>query len=343
MKGHLRVLRAGRGETIQDGGRHGFLRYGVPTAGPMDWVAHSTANCALGNEPGAAAIEVSISGIDLMCEIAPLRIAYAGGDFVWTYNGKRVPHAAILRLNPGDYVSVKAGSWGTWAYVAVPGGLDMPPVLGSRSTNLTSQFGGLDGRSLALGDVLCPTAPTSPGTWSGLEALIAAPWLDRCTERIRLILGPQDDYFEPSSIEALFHESFLLGPRFDRMAYWLNGPTLKHSSKGADIVSDGIALGAIQVPGSGQAVVLMADRQSTGGYPKIATVIRADLGRVAQTRPGEELRFERSDPVQARGVLLALHRNFDRIADYVSAAGSTDSEYLFGCNLIDGVVGTARY
>jgi biotin-dependent carboxylase-like uncharacterized protein len=305
-------------------------------------VAHSTANCALGNELGAAAIEVSIAGIDLMCEMAPLRIAYAGGDFVWNYNGKRVPNAAVLRLNPGDHVSVKAGSWGAWAYISMPGGLDVPPVLGSRSTNLTSKFGGLDGRCLAPGDVLCPTAPTLPGTRSGLERLITAPWLERCAKRIRLILGPQDDFFEPSSIEAMFRETFWLSPRFNRIGYWLNGPAFKHSSKGYNIVSDGIALGAIQVPGSGQAVVLLADRQPTGGYPKIAAVIRADLGRVAQTRPGENLRFERSDPIQAGEALLQLARGFDRIADYLPAAGSTDSAYLFGCNLIDGVVSEAR-
>lgn len=342
MKGHLRVLRAGSGETIQDGGRRGFLRYGVPTAGPMDWVAHSTANRALGNEPGAAAIEVSVAGIDLMCEMAPLRLAYAGGDFVYTCNGKRLPKAAVLRLNPGDHLSIKAGSWGAWTYVAVPGGVDVPVVLGSRSTNLASQFGGLDGRSLAPGDVLSPAAITQPGTRSGLEVLIAAPWLERSNQRIGLILGPQDDFFDPSSIEALFSETFRLTPRVNRIGYWLEGPKFKHSDKGFNIISDGIAMGAIQIPGSGQAVVLLADRQPTGGYPKIAAVIRADLGRLAQTRPGEEIRFECSDPEQAREALLELNRNLNRIADYLPPAGSTQSEYLFGCNLIDGVIRAVR-
>ncbi len=335
------MLRAGRGETIQDGGRRGFLRFGVPTAGPMDWVAHSTANRVLGNEPGAAAIEASITGIDLMCEMASLRMAYAGGDFVYTCNGIRLPNAAVICLNPGDHVSIKAGSWGAWTYVAIPGGVEVPLVLGSRSTSLSAQFGGLDGRSLARGDVLSPIAPTSTVIRTGLEVLIAAPWLERSTKRVRLILGPQDDFFDPASIEALFHDTYFLAPRVNRIGYWLNGPKFKHSSKGYNIVSDGIALGAIQVPGSGQAVVLMADRQPTGGYPKIAAVIRADLGRLAQTRPGEELRFERGDPAQARDALSELDGNLNRVADYLSVAGSTHSEYLFGCNLIDGVVSTA--
>jgi biotin-dependent carboxylase-like uncharacterized protein len=342
MKGHLRVLHAGQGETIQDGGRRGFLRYGVPTAGPMDWVAHSSANRVLGNEPGAAAIEISIAGIDLMCEMASFRVAYAGGDFVYSCNGKRLPNAAVIGLNPGDHVSIKAGSWGAWTYVAIPGGVDVPLVLDSRSTNLSSQFGGLDGRSLAPGDVLCPMASASTGARSGLDVLIAAPWLERSTKRIRLILGPQDDFFDPASIDTLFHDAYFVAQRVNRIGYWLNGPKFKHSSKGYNIVSDGIALGSLQVPGSGQAVVLMADRQPTGGYPKIAAVIRADLGRLAQTRPGEELRFERSDPAQARDALFELDGNLNRIADYLSAAGSTHSEHLFGCNLIDGVVSVLR-
>jgi biotin-dependent carboxylase-like uncharacterized protein len=307
----------------------------------MDWIAHSTANRTLGNEPGAPAIEVSISGIDLMCEMAPLGIAYAGGGFAFTYNGKRLPSAGMVRLNPGDRISVKAGSWGTWTYLAIPGGVDVPLVLNSRSTNVVSKFGGLDGRNLTPGDILCPIAPTSPATRSGLEALITAPWLAKSTRHIRLILGPQDDFFEPSSIETLFREPYSLSPRFNRIGYWLNGPVFKHSGKGYNIVSDGIAFGSIQVPGSGQAVVLLADRQPTGGYPKIATVIRADVGRLAQMRPGEELRFERSDFEQARDALLELNRNFGRIAEYILAAGSTDSEYLLGCSLIDGVVRTA--
>jgi biotin-dependent carboxylase-like uncharacterized protein len=308
----------------------------------MDWIAHSTANCALGNDAGAAAIEVSISGIDLMCEIAPLGIAYAGGDFEFTYNGKRLPSAGIVRLNPGDRVSIKAGSWGAWTYIAIPGGVDVPPVLNSRSTNLVSQFGGLDGCNLAPGDVLSPRAPASPATRGGLEALIAAPWLARSTRRIRLILGPQDDFFELSSIETLFSEPYSLSTRFNRIGYWLDGPKFKHSGKGFNIVSDGIAFGSIQVPGSGQAVVLLADRQPTGGYPKIATVTRADVGRLAQTRPGEELRFERSDFDQARDALLELDQNFHRIAEYIVVAGSADSTYLLGCSLIDGVVSAAR-
>jgi allophanate hydrolase subunit 2 len=166
--------------------------------------------------------------------------------------------------------------------------------------------------------------------------VIAASWLEPSSESIRVILGPQDDYFEASSIQALLEESFSLAARFDRMAYWLNGPVLKHSS-GFNIVSDGIALGAIQVLGNGQPIVLMADRQSTGGYPKIANVIRADIGRVAQKRPGEQLRFERCDPDQAQEILLEVHAKLDAFADVLMPAGSLDSEFLLTCNLISGV------
>jgi biotin-dependent carboxylase-like uncharacterized protein len=302
----------------------------------MDWLAHTTANRALDNEAGAAAIEISVSGIELMCEVAPLRIAYAGGDFVCRFNGKRLPSAAVLCLEPGDSVSVKAGSWGAWIYVAASGGVDVPPILGSRSTHTKSRIGGFEGRALAAGDVLRPLRAATPARRGGVEAVIAAPWLEPSSESIRVILGPQDDYFEASSIQALLEESFSLAARFDRMAYWLNGPLLKHSS-GFNIVSDGIALGAIQVLGSGQPIVLMADRQSTGGYPKIANVIRADVSRIAQKRPGEQLRFERCDPDQAQEILLEVHAKLDAFANVLMPAGSLDSEFLLTCNLISGV------
>ena len=168
----------------------------------------------------------------------------------------------------------------------------MPPALGSVSTHTRSGLGGLDGRALATGDEL-PIA--EPRTLDQAMARIEAPWLDRPGDEIRVLLGPQDDYFAADQIAAFLRGPWTVSGRSDRMAYLLDGPRLVHA-KGLNIVSDGIAMGAIQVPGSGQPVVLMADRQPTGGYTKIANVIGADLGRLAQLRPGARFRFRAVRP-----------------------------------------------
>jgi biotin-dependent carboxylase-like uncharacterized protein len=323
----LRVIRAGPGETIQDHGRFGYLRYGVVESGPMDWVAHAIANRALGNPPDAAAIEISRGGIDVSCEGAPLYVAFAGGAFVWERNGTRLPTAAVVRLRAGERLTAKAGTWGAWTYLAVAGGIDVPPVLGSRSTYARFAIGGFEGRALRADDLLrvLPAGDAAPG-----EGAILTPLLERPTERVRVVLGPQDDYFTSAAIETFFSRPYAISARFDRMGYWLEGPPLAHAG-GFDIVSDGIPLGAIQVPGSGQPVVLLADHQSTGGYPKLGTLARADVGAFAQRRPGEEVRFARCDAEAARAALLGVYRALDD-------PPTSRDELLRASNLIGGVV-----
>ena len=283
----LRILKAGPGATLQDGGRHGYLRFGVTPAGPMDPLAFHTANCALGNPPGTTAIEVGLGGLDFTLEGAPLAIAIAGGEFAVTLDGRRLPPAVLTRLDVGAVVTIRPGPQGAWCYVALGGRLQIAPMLGSTATHTRSALGGIDGRGLMAGDCLRLTGPSMPPRFGRLEA----PWLDRPADVIRVILGPQDDYFAPDQIAAFLAGPWRLSPRLDRMGYFLDGPRLTHA-QGFNIVSDGIAMGAIQVPGEGQPVVLMADRQPTGGYPKIATVIGPDLGRLAQARPGQSIRFQ---------------------------------------------------
>ena len=145
MRGCLRVLRAGPGTTIQDGGRFGFLRYGVTPAGPMDWTAFRTANFALGNDDRAAAIEVSTGGLEVVCEGAPLWVAFAGGAFVWRRSGMVLPKAARIRLEPGETLTARAGEFGAFTYLAVAGGFDTPVEMGSRSTHLRSGWAALRG------------------------------------------------------------------------------------------------------------------------------------------------------------------------------------------------------
>jgi biotin-dependent carboxylase-like uncharacterized protein len=323
----LRVLRAGPGETIQDAGRFGYLRYGIVESGPMDWIAYEIANRALHNPPTAAAIEISRGGIEVACEDAPRCVAFAGGAFVWERGGgTRLPSAAVVRLRPGERLTAKDGAWGTWTYLAIAGGIDVPPVLGSRSTYARFGVGGFEGRALRAGDVL---QTNGAGGTAIRERAILSPLPSRPARHVRVVPGPQDDYFTREAVETFFSKAYAISPRFDRMGYWLDGPPLKHAG-GFDIVSDGIALGAIQVPGTGQPVVLLADHQSTGGYPKLGTLARADIPTFAQRRPGEEVRFERCDANAARNALLDIFAQLDN-------PPQSPDEVLQNSNLIGGV------
>ncbi len=332
----LRVVTAGPGVTVQDGGRHGWLRFGVSEAGPMDPLAHATANLAVGANPDAAALEVSLGGVEFAAEGGPVSLAIAGGRFAVSLDGRTLPPASLVRLEPDGRLSIRAGACGAWCYVGVAGRLDIPPMLGSVSTHIRTQIGGLAGRALAAGDVLPIVEPRSTDTPA---AEIFAPWLDRAPEVIRVILGPQDDYFAADQIAAFLAGPWSISARSDRMAYLLEGPQLTHA-KGFNIVSDGIPIGAIQVPGEGRPVVLMADRQPTGGYPKIATAIGVDVGRLAQLRPGARFRFA---AVSLEEAVAARRAERKALAEPMTleplVRRDLSSEFLLGLNLVDGVTG----
>jgi allophanate hydrolase subunit 2 len=199
-------------------------------------------------------------------------------------------------------------------------------------------MGGIEGRMLKADDVLPTMIPVEERSGESFEAMIDAPWLDRDPNPFRVVLGPQDDYFTPETLREFFAGVFTLTPMGDRMAYRLKGPDIAHA-RGYDIVSDGVALGAIQIPGDKQPLVLMADRQPTGGYPKLGHVARADIGRLAQMRPGEACCFREVSVAEARAVLLACE---DEIATTVQRLRplrlALTSERLFEANLIGGVV-----
>jgi 5-oxoprolinase (ATP-hydrolysing) subunit C len=329
----LRVLSAGPGVTLQDGGRHGYLRFGVTAAGPMDPLAFATANAALDAYPGATAIEVSLGGVELATDGA-ISLAIAGGEFRVELNARPLPSAAIATLDAGQKLAVRPGNAGAWCYVAISGFLDVPQVLGSTATHTRSALGGISGRALQSGDVL-PIA--RPGVLEPRLASLAVPWLAREGTSIRVVLGPQDDFFDEAAIATFLVGPWTITPRSDRMAYLLDGPRLRHA-KGFNIVSDGIAFGAIQVPGDGRPVVLMADRQPTGGYPKIANVIGPDLGKLAQLRPGTEISFTSlsiEDAVAARRAEADVLRR--PIAREPLVRNEFSSEFLLGMNLVGGV------
>ena len=277
--------------TVQDLGRYGHQRVGVPASGPMDRLAFVVANRLVGNHDGAAALECTIKGPRLEVR-EPAIVAVAGAPMGFTVNGQEAPVWTAVGVRPGDVLGFQMASAGCRAYLAVEGGIDVPLVLGSRATYLRGRLGGLGGRALQKGDTL-PVG--TPRAGSGREGrAVPAPLRPAypAERECRVILGPQDDRFTSEGIQAFLEGPYDVTPQADRMGYRLKGPVITHA-RGHDIVSDGIPLGGIQVPGEGQPIVLLADRQTTGGYTKIATVISVDIGAIGQTRPGQRIRFRR--------------------------------------------------
>lgn len=338
MSAGLRILNAGPGCTVQDAGRRGYLRFGVTPAGPMDRGAFVAAVQAAG-EPKGAAIEVSLGGLELEAEGGALGVAIAGGAFDIRLDGRALPKACAITLEPGARLSLRPGACGAFAYVAPFARFDLPLALGSLATLTRARLGGLEGRMLRAGDALgvldARSGPTAP-------MAIEAPWFGAAPDKIRVILGPQQDFFAPETIEAFLSARWRLSARSDRMAYRLEGPALAHLS-GHDVISDGLAFGAIQIPGDGAPLVLMADRQPTGGYPKIAHVIGSDLGALAQRRPGEHLQFESvswEEAVAARRSQAQLVESGVKLVPL--ARGELSSEFLLERNLVGGVVSAQK-
>ena len=331
MNARLRILSAGPGVTLQDEGRRGFLRYGVTPAGPMDADAFLAATRAAG---AGAAIEVSLGGVEIAAEEAEVGVAICAGNFEVRLDGRRLPGACALTLAPGARLALRAGPSGAWAYVAPFGRFDLAPVLGSLSTHTRSGLGGLKGCGPAAGDAL-GLVGARPGPKEPMA--LHAPWLEVASEKLRVLLGPQLDFFERETVALFLSARWRLSARSDRMAYRLEGPKLAHRS-GHDIVSDGLAMGAIQVPGDGAPLVLMADRQPTGGYPKIAHVIGADLPALAQKRPGEEICFTAVSLEEAVAARRAKARALAEGVRLEALTPELTSEYLLGRNLVGGVV-----
>jgi biotin-dependent carboxylase-like uncharacterized protein len=300
----LVVVDPGLLTTVQDLGRPGYQRLGIPPSGPLDRGALVLANRLVGNPDGAAGLELTLRGPRLEVRRECVA-AVTGAEMGFAVNGQEAPAWTAVRLRPGDLVSFRMATAGCRAYLAVAGGLDVPPALGSRATYVRGRLGGLDGRPLQKGDAL-PVGPAA----GGLERLVgravppgrrpAYPGEVEC----RVILGPQDDRFTAEGIAAFLQGPYEVTPQADRMGYRLKGPVIAHAH-GHDIISDGIPLGGIQVPGEGQPIVLLVDRQTTGGYTKIATVVSVDIARIGQTKPGHRVRFRQVTLAEAHGALAA--------------------------------------
>jgi KipI family sensor histidine kinase inhibitor len=287
----LEVLEAGLLTTVQGAARVGHRRFGVSGAGPMDVATHAAANRAVGNPEGAAGLECTVVGPSLSF-LALTRFAVAGADLGAVLERTDlgpwpVPLGAAVLARPGNVLRFTGRRSGCRAYVAFRGGIDVPLVLGSRACDLQGGFGGLEGRALAAGDRLALGPATSDAVGHDQRP---APCGSPAT--VRVVLGPQEDQIEPESEARFLATAWRVGPTSDRVGCRLDGPALRHSGS-SEVLSDGMVPGSIQVPPDGQPIVMMADGPTTGGYPKIATVVAADLPRLAQLVPGEgEIRFE---------------------------------------------------
>jgi antagonist of KipI len=294
----IRIVEPGALSTVQDLGRPGQLRYGIPPSGPIDHFAFVVANRLAGNPDGAAGLECTVLGPRFEAE-APCAIAATGAAMPLTINGAEAPGWTTLILRAGDVVKLGPARAGLRGYVAFSGGIDVPSVLGSRSTYVRGRLGGLDGRALRKDDRLALfPAPVPPLRRARARAI---PILDDEPE-IRVVLGPQADRFTDEGLRTFLGSAYEVLPQSDRMGARLRGERIAHV-KGHDILSDGIALGSIQVPGDGQPIALLVDRQSTGGYTKVATVCSFDIGRLGQVKPGHRLRFRAVDLAEAQRTL----------------------------------------
>jgi biotin-dependent carboxylase-like uncharacterized protein len=311
----IRITEPGPQTTVQDLGRVGQLRYGIPPSGPLDVRAFVVANRLVGNPDGAAALECTVLGPRFTAETA-CAMAVTGAEAPITINGAAAEPWATLRLAPGDAVRIGTARAGVRVYVAFSGGIDVPPVLGSRATYLRGRLGGLQGRSLKRDDVLRLFSAPLPARRTLPPGQI--PPLDSEPE-IRVVLGPQAERFTADGLAAFLGGAYEMLPQSDRMGARLAGPRIVHA-RGHDIISDGIALGAVQVPGDGQPIVLLVDRQSTGGYTKVATVGSFDIGRIGQVKPGQRVRFRAVDVAEAHGLRRAWEAS---VADMAGGAITT--------------------
>lgn len=300
MTAAIRLTRVSPLTTLQDAGRFGALRHGISASGPMDRTAFAAAGRLL-EGAGSTGIELTRAGIGFAVTGEKVSATLAGGDFVLRVNGKTHEWPAALDLEPGDVVEVTPGASGNYAYLRFDHEIDVAPLLGSRATNLVAGLGGLEGRALRAGDVLeLRPLPLDSGA-----AALPSPHLALDDGPIRIIWGLHADLFEHAVREAFIDGAFVISTRLDRMGVRLDDPGgVFAGAPILSLVSDAIVPGDIQILGDGSPIVLMRDHQPTGGYPRIATVISADLDRFAQMRPGTELAFQPVTLQNARQIYL---------------------------------------
>lgn len=315
----ITVIKPGLLVTLQDNGRYGYGQYGISPAGAMDSFAYCIANRLVGNEDEQAVLEITWSGFAMEFHHS-LWIAITGGDLTPTIDGQRVPMWRPVLVKAGSCLSFQQPVTGCRAYLAVSGGFDVPILMQSYSTYLRAGIGGFEGRALKKGDVLSvrpSRIPLNPPRrflheYDGFSAVrwsvSASGYAYSNPEKeIRVLKGRQFDDFDEPSQHALFRECFTITPQSDRMGYRLAGPRLQVSHS-IEYISEAAALGTVQVPADGQPIILMADRQTLGGYPKIAQIASVDMSMLAQLPAGGKIRFKEVSLQEAEQLHIACIR-----------------------------------
>ena len=285
----IKIVKAGLLTTIQDMGRYGYQETGMAVSGVMDTRSASLANILVGNDENEGVIEVTMMGPTIEFTADNI-IAVTGGDLGAQLDGTPFPCYQAVCVKAGQTLAFTGLKSGARVCIAFAGGLDVPVVMGSKSTNLKSKIGGFEGRKLENGDEIAFAAPKT--TLPNMEMRkLPVPNFGAKAHEIRVVLGPQDDCFPQSSIDTFFNGEYVISNEYDRMGCRMQGPIIKHKV-GGDIITDGISFGAVQVPSHGNPIVMMADHQTTGGYTKIGNVISVDLPILAQCMPGHKIHFK---------------------------------------------------
>lgn len=308
----IRIDIPGPLSTVQDLGRSGYMKDGFGASGAMDKRALRLGNILVGNEDNAAGIEMTLMGISATV-LDRTVAAFTGADISPKINGKSVSMNKAILLMPGDKIETGFAVSGCRAYLSLKGGVDVPVVMGSRSTNLKCKIGGFKGRKLDMDDII-PVLPTTIPDKEETEKrnIPYSPYFENGFATVRAVEGPQDFMFSAEEKEKFFSSEYKVTPASDRMGMRLEGAPVS-SLEGVDIISDGIVEGSVQIPKNGMPIILLADRQTTGGYAKIATVITADIPLLAQCKPGDTIRFSRVSVDEAQKILKEENRFFSSL------------------------------
>jgi len=309
------VTRAGFLTSVQDLGRTGLRQFGVPTSGALDSFALRVANLLVGNDEGAAGLEITLGGLQLRFQDERI-VAWCGGEFEVQIGSRALPAGHVAHLQSGDELKFGRAQFGCRCWVAISGGIDVPVVLASRSTDLRANFGGFEGRPVRDGDQLSlgesrrpePEATARISSWTAPH-----DWASPASSHpnLRFIRGVDWNRFNDVTIQRFTNQQFIVSPDSDRMGVRFDGPELNREDE-TDLVSEAVAPGTIQVPPSGKPILLLGDCQTIGGYPKIAYVITVDLGVAAQLRAGDHVRFSKVSLQDAHRVLLERERDLER-------------------------------
>ena len=323
----IRILKAGMLTTVQDLGRTGYQSQGFSVAGVMDVRSFKIANLLLDNPENEAVLEFTLIGPTLEFTSATI-IAITGGDFQPTINDEPAPMYTAIYVNKGDILKFGSAKTGSRGYIAFSSYLDIPVVMGSRCTNLKSKIGGFKGRKLQAGDYIGFRIKRRYMRFF-LSRKLEPEKFDDDSVKVRVVMGPQDSKFSKQGIETFLSSEYTVTSEFDRMGCRLDGAYIA-PKESSDIISDGIAFGSIQVPAHGKPIILLADRQTTGGYAKIATVASVDIPKIVQRKTDHKIRFEAITVQEAQKLYLKEQKELDKMRKIIH----TPCKEVLDCRLV---------